>query len=350
MRAAALLLLVVAPWAAADHASILLREQRAWKGFIQVRALTKSSETEYGSEEQTERIEIVLVSEPQRRTGAVSRLPLREISVTGSYGLKIDLKEPADGVEGLVSRRGSGEGRLHMKAQGWVDPVKGVYRISAATTPKKITALTSSSGLVNGRLQTFRSVRTRATILARFVASGRLEDKERTIRGTRTYEEGSGQSKRGVSISWELRRVDPVLLGRVVGGDGRPVPGVKVLARTNTPERASKRLPQLVREAVTDRAGRFRIEAFWGTWAIQALGNKVSVHGETRLVAGMQLEKPTVLRFDDAPEIELELDIYRVAALPRIHTLRRSFNDDVDAYLRYWRQRAPRILDRARVR
>ena len=350
MRTALLLLLLTAPWAAADHTSILLREQRAWKGFIKVRALTKGAEKGYGSEEQSETIELVLVSEPQRRTAAVSRMPLREIAVQGSYSLRIDLKEPADGIEGLATRRGSGEGRLHMRAQGWVDPVKGLYRITTISTPKKITALTSSSGLVNGQLETFRSVRTRATILARFVASGRLEDNEETIRGTRTYVDGSGQAKRDVNISWELRRIDPVLEGRVVAGDGHPVAGVKVLARTNTPARVSKRLPALVHEAVTDRAGRFRIDASWGTWGLQVLGGKITVGGEARLVAGMRLKEPAVLRFDEASEIEMEVDVYRFAALPRVHTLRRSFRDDVGAYLRYWSQRAPRILERARVR
>ncbi len=350
MRTALLLLLLTAPWAAADHTSILLREQRAWKGFIKVRALTKGAEKGYGSEEQSETIELVLVSEPQRRTAAVSRMPLREIAVQGSYSLRIDLKAPADGIEGLATRRGSGEGRLHMRAQGWVDPVKGLYRITTISTPKKITALTSSSGLVNGQLETFRSVRTRATILARFVASGRLKNNGKTIRGTRTYVDGVGQEKRDISISWEFRRIDPVLEGRVVAGDGHPVAGVRVLARTNTPARVSKRLPAIVREALTDRSGRFRIGAFWGTWGIQTLGDTLTVNGEVRLVAGVHLKEPAVLRFDDVSEIEVEVDVYRPGVLPRIHTLRRSFSGDVDAYLRYWRQRSPDLVERARVR
>ena len=135
-----------------------------------------------------------------------------------------------------------------------------------------------------------------------------------------------------------------------MSGAGHPVAGVKVLARTNTPGRVSKRLPALVREAVTDRAGRFKMDAFWGTWGVQALGNKLTVNGEVRLVAGAHLEAPAVLRFDDVSKIELEVEVYRIGVLPRIHTLRRSFGDDVDAYLRYWRQRAPRLVEQARVR
>jgi len=121
---------------------------------------------------------------------------------------------------------------------------------------------------------------------------------------------------------------------------------MKVQARHRTAEQIRKRLPPLLREGKTDAEGRFRIDAFHGPWIVQLVGEE----REGLVLAGRVVEGVTEIRFDDVPNPDLRIEIYRLDLLPQPHLLRRHFQGDADAYLAHIRERVPaEVFERALV-
>ena len=324
-----------------------LREPRAWRGTIRVRALSDEPEGGKGREEQTESAEFMLVTEPPRVSVMAPRLAFELRESEGSYALRIDTREPGRADGESVSVKGAGAGRLHLHAEGWFEPKTGKYRLELRADPDRLVALTTMSGIEGGRFQTFRHAESRPTYLDSFVAEGKVDGDGRTIRGERSFSDKSGALRRDVHVAWTLRRVDPAIEGRVVDHAGRPLEGVKILARTTNPERVRKRMPPILLEGVTDAAGRFRIDAFRAFWRFEVLA-AVRPGGDPEVIAGREIEEGAEVRFDSAPDLEIALDVYRLAALPDAERLQRAFAGDAKRYLEFVRAKySPEELRRA---
>jgi hypothetical protein len=102
-----------------------------------------------------------------------------------------------------------------------------------------------------------------------------------------------------------------------------------------------RRLPPLTREGETDADGRFRIDVFLAHWNVEVLG---AVRGP-RVIRGRRLPEGASVRFADVPHLDVKLDVYRRAALPRAELLDRHFKGDVKGYFEWIDVRAtPRRL------
>lgn len=298
-----------------------------------------------GREEQAEVAELLLVTEPPRVTVVAPRLEFRTREGEGSFALKIDTRAPGDADGTTVTTRGGAEGRLHLHAEGWFEPESGAYALALRADPDRLVALVTMSGTEAGRFRTFRHAESRPCYLAAFSAEGKAEAGGRVIRGTRTVADASSGLRRKVELSWTLERVDPAIEGRVVDHRGRPLAGVKVVARTTNPGRARRRLPPIALEGVTGADGRFRIDAFHAFWRVEALATVLRSDLGAVVVAGAQLEAPAEVCFDRAPRLEVTLETYRLDALPRAELLDRAFAGDAARYLEFIRARyAPEAL------
>jgi len=111
-----LLLILLALTAPARHAfaqeDVLLLEERAWKGTIEVTAVSRAPERVKGEERQTERIEFVLVTKPPRRTLARARLPFELQGAKGEWRLAVDTCDGEGEAALKTSGRGAGRDRV----------------------------------------------------------------------------------------------------------------------------------------------------------------------------------------------------------------------------------------------
>ncbi|MHC4547906.1 MAG: hypothetical protein ACYTEZ_03945 [Planctomycetota bacterium] len=341
MRCLALILPLLAPAAAEE---VLLHEERAWRGVVEVASVSREPAQGHGRERQRERVEFVLLTRPPRRTIGRARLPLQMREGRGLYELSVDLRE-GRGEEALV-RKGRGAGRLHPRVGGYVEPGTGRYRLRVQATPRNLVARTTLSGMSQGRFATWRSITARQPFLTSFDVEGTATRHGRLLVGTKTFVDRRAPLPRRVEVTWRIERIDPVVQGRVVNHLGEPVAGLQVLARTTNAERRRQRLPPLLREARTDEEGRFRIGVFWAHWNVEVRG----AVREGVVIAGHRVADGAHVRFDDVPELEVRVDAYRLAELPHARLLERHFQGDVGRYLAYVHERVPeRRLARALV-
>ncbi len=338
MRVFLLLLLLAGSGAAEGE---VLREARAWRGKITVRSLSAEPPGGSGREEQAETVEFLLVTEPPRVSVGRPRLEFAMRESEGSYVVRIDTKEPGNQGDGSVVTKGGDEGRLHVAAGGWFFPDTGECHLALRAQPTTFAVMTTLSGIVGGRFQTHRTVATRSSFLANFVAEGRLEEDGRTFRGMRTLVDKTAPLSREVVLEWVLERVDPRITGRVVDAAGRPLGGIAILARTTNPDRVRRKLPPILLRGETDAHGRFAIDAYCASWRLELLGAVKEAEEGSLLVAGLELEAGVEVRFDSAPENEIILEVFRLAALPDEELLASGFGGDVKAYLRHLRARYP---------
>ncbi|MGH7163534.1 MAG: carboxypeptidase-like regulatory domain-containing protein [Planctomycetota bacterium] len=333
-------LLALAAVAGADDAP--LREPRVWRGVVEIRATSKSPPQGKGREEQTERLEFWMVTEPPKQTLVRARLPFDSREALGEYEVALDLSEPGRRDGETVAIEGRGAGRLHGRVGGWVEPETGAYSFAVQVEPTTLVAKTTLSGVENGRFQTFTTVERRRAFLASMEAEGKLESEGRAFSGSRSWTDRSGRLAREVSLAWRVRRVDPVVQGRVVDRAGAPLEGVRVLARTTNRERVALRQPPFLLEGTTDAEGRFRIDAWHATWGVEVCGLERADGERVLLVAGRDLPDGVEVRFEKVPDLEIALDVYRLDRLPFADLFRGRFSGDVKAYLAYVAERATR--------
>jgi len=315
-----------------------LLEPRAWKGVIEASGRNVGKEITRGEEVQRERIEFLLVTEPPRKSIAWPRLPFRMREGTGPFELSADVRE-AQG-EGAITSKGASAGEIHPAVEGYVEPTTGKFALTVNVAPSVLAVVGSVTAVVDGKLVHYRTAGQRAAFLSGFGMEGDLGEEGRVIRGSRKLEDRRGGVTREAEVTWRIERLDPAVRGRVVDHLGRPVEGMRVLARY----RRSGGLPPLLKEANTDAEGRFRIEAFHGGWMLQVLGEE----REGRVIAGVALPDLVQVRFDDVPDLEIRTQIYRLEALPQPRLLRGHFQGDADAFLEYTRARVPAAaLERA---
>lgn len=336
MRCLLLILLVLAAPArrAFGQEGVLLLEERAWKGVIEITAVSQAPERVKGEERQTERIEFVLVTKPPRRTVAMARLPFALRDVKGEWRLAVDTRD-GEG-ENAVKTKGRGAGRLHARVGGWVEPGSGKYRLGVDASPGRLTAPTTMSGIWKGRFTTWRTVTSRTPFLAGFRAEGKATEQGRVLAGKREFLDRKSKYPRQVEITWRVERLDPVVAGRVTDQHGTPLGGLEVKVWTINPARARKGLPPLAREGETDADGRFRIDVFLAHWNVEVLG---AVRGP-RVIRGRRLSEGAAVGFADVPFLDVKLDVYRRSALPRGELLDRHFRGDVKGYFEWIAQRA----------
>lgn len=319
-----------------------LLEPRAWKGVIEASGRNVGKEITRGEEVQRERIEFLLVTEPPRTTIGWPRLAFKLREGRGGYELSTDVCE-GEG-EGALTSRGAAAGELHPVFEGYVEPTTGKYKLSVDVTPSTIAVLGTVSGVVEGKFMNHRTAGRRAPFLSGFGVEGDLGEEGRVIEGKRTLTDRRGGVVREAEVTWRVERLDAAVRGRVTDHLGRPVAGMKVLARNRSAEQIRKRLPPLVREGKTDAEGRFRIEAFHGAWTVQLVGEE----REGLVLAGRVVDGVTEIRFDTVPDPDLKIEIYRLDRLPQPHLLRGHFQGDADAYLAHIRERAAaEVLKRA---
>jgi hypothetical protein len=323
MRVLWLALLAAAP-AAADE--VLLREARAWRGSVEVRARSVEPEgaTEF-REEHVERVDFLVVTEPKASPGPPRPLGFVPREMEGSWSVRIHDRD-----EHVT--RASGEGPLRPRVTGEVDPVSGRCRLDVQVTPARFIVPATMAGMVEGRPQTFRTVAGRGSFLAEFTAEGTLEDGRR-LAGARTFEDRRAKHPRAVTIEWRLERIDPVVAGRVTDHRGRPLAGLAVVATTTNAERLRRRLPPLRLEAVTGEDGTFAIDAFHAPWRVEVMGARRGAE----LIEGGELDAE--VRLDHAPALEVELAVYRLEALPWRRLFHEYFQEDGKRYLAYVRER-----------
>jgi len=314
-----------------------LVEVRAWKGVIEAKGRNVGKEITRGEEAQSERIEFLLVTEPPKKSIAWPRLPFRMREAKGTFTLSADVTE-GEGV-GAITTVGSTDGDLYPTVEGYVEPTTGKYALKVGVTPATLACVGSVTAIVDGKLVHYRTAGQRAAFLSGFGMEGDVGEEGRVIRGSKTVTDRRGGVTREAEVTWRIERLDPAVRGCVRDHLGRPIEGLKVLARCR---RAG--LPLLVREAKTDAEGRFRIEAFQSGWMVQVYGEE----REGRVIAGIALADLVQVRFDDVPDLDIRTQIYRLERLPQARLLRGHFQGDADAFLEYTRPRVPAaVLERA---
>jgi len=342
MRCLVLILPLLGAPALADD--VVLHEQRVWKGVVDVTSKSREPTVGEGCEQQRERIEFVLLTQPPRMSVMAARLPMKMRESSGSWELSVDRTEG----EGLkaVKKKGWGEGRLHPRVIGYIEPTTGRYRLRLACEPKQLVAKTSMAGLVRGQPATWRSVTARRPFLSTFDVGGELTEEGRVLAGEQSFIDKRVGLARKVEIRWRVERVDPVVAGCVFDHLDRPVVGLKVVAHTTNPNRMRRRLPPIVREGTTDAEGRFRIGVYWAHWS-------VAIAGAVRdgvVFTGHQVKGGTYVRFDDVESLDVRVKAYNLRALPRSRLLAGHFQGNVLEYLAYIEERASkRRLDAALV-
>ena len=338
MRCLILILLLAA---AAAPEEVLLHEERAWRGTVEVSSVSAEPRGGRGHERQRERLEFVLLTSPPTRTVAWPRVPLRMRDGRGDFDLAIDTRRGKDGK--VVITKGHRAGRLHPVVLGYVEPSRKRYVLSIRAMPNNLVAKTTLSGMGNSGFTTWRSVTARRSFLANLQVNGEVTEDGRVLTGKRVFVDKRAPLARTVEITWRIERVDPVVEGRVTDHLDRPVAGLTVLARTTNPARIRQRLPPLLRKGRTDGDGRFRIPVFWANWSVEVVGSSREGIVFTGCRTGADV------RFDDVPQVEIRIDAYDLRRLPWARLLGGHFGGDVARYLTYVRERVPeRVLEAAR--
>ena len=220
---------------------------------------------------------------------------------------------------------------------GWIDPENGRYALRARVVPGTYAVHASRSGIVGGRLETYRTVLTRHALLGRFSEIGELDKDRRGVTGTRSFVQEVRGPDRNVTINWSLERMDPVVRGRVVDGGGKPVKGV--LVRATAPGGGR----MMVRSGESGDDGNFEIPCVTGFWRVFTNSLRENDKEGVVLVAASSLD-PVGIKFAEVPTLEVTVTRYRLAKLPLPHLLRRRFSNDVDKYLAHLRKRAPQVV------
>jgi len=329
-RFIALLLLasVASPLPDRPDTPLPLREIRAWRGTIEVEARSAD-----GGETQAESAVFVVETSPRRTAGARHRLKLRLRRATGTWNISIDNKR-AKGRRAFV-QQGSGSGALRLDVTGELDMLSGAVVLRPRVQSPRFVAKTTLSGTGTGGFGTYRSVASRRSCIGRDWERGTLDAERRRASGEREFKDIVGGVARKVTVRWKLERIDPEVRGRVVDHAGKPVAGLKVVARTirvagNRPGTYLEAL-----EAETDEDGRFTMPAKLGTYGVQ-----VNARRDGDLIIGGWLRSDAaILLFDNVPDLRITIDRYRLSRLPQPHLLARNFRGDVDRYLEYVRRR-----------
>ena len=324
MRALAVLLLWAALLAAEPEKPVPLEEPRAWRGRIEVEAVAAD-----GSETQKERVDFVAETAPRRTTGGPTRLKLQLRRASGTWALEIDRKKAKQGRK--VAQKGSGSGELSVRLTGELDIATGTVVLRPRVQTPRLVARTTVAGVGAGGFGSFRSVASRRACTGSDVEAGKLDAPRRTAKGERTYEDSAEGVARKVTVRWTLERIDPVVRGRVVDHEGKPVAGLRVVAST---VRVAQDRPGTYvdrREAKTGDDGRFTIPAEFLTWGVQVFA---SVDGDI-VTAGYVGNDAAVVRFDEVPDLEIRVVRYRLSHLPQSRLLETRFRGDVDRYLDY---------------
>ncbi|MEE8104786.1 MAG: carboxypeptidase-like regulatory domain-containing protein [Planctomycetota bacterium] len=339
--------LLLATWcsgaSSAESDSPLFQQARAWRGKIEVRVTSDEPARGSGRETQVEIAEFTLVTKPGEWAVRHPRLRMSLIHMQASFEWRIQQKQEADGVDGMAAIKGGMKRRMHVAVDGWVDPVHGRYALRARVSPSEFAIRVTRSGVVGGRLEIFRTVLTRQAQMGRFSEVGTLDDDGRGVTGSRSFVQYVSCRDRTVYITWSLERLDPVVRGRVVDTDGRPVKGVAVRAT------APGGRGMMVRSGETDDDGQFEIPCVTGFWRVFTIGRREEHKDGAMLLAGTHLD-PVSVQFDDVPTLDVTVTRYRLRKLPRPDLLRR-FAGDVDKYLAHLRERAPEVvLSRAEIK
>jgi len=343
MRCLVLILLLGAV-ARSQDTDPVLHEPRVWKGVVEAAGIGADVTLTGGEETQRERIEFLLVTEPPKVTVGWPRLFFGMRAVRGTYDLDIDTRE-GEGDAAIVTR-GSAKGALHPRVEGYVEPTTGRYKLAVEVQPAMLAAVSTYSGMWEGRFVTWRTAAQRVPLLAGLAEEGTLDEGGRIIRGSRTFVDRRGGHVREVELNWRIERLDPDVRGRVVDHLGQPCRGLEVRARYQDAERIRRRLPPLLRTATTGDDGRFRVPAFRGDWTVEIVGQVQ----DGIVYAGRRVDEVARIRFDEVPDLEVDIEAYRMEALPRTDLLERHFRGDVDAYLAYIRERVhPHVLELART-
>jgi hypothetical protein len=331
----AIVLLIGAIASGDDTESVLLKEPRAWRGVIEVESRRHPAQKGGSEEIQTERAEFIALTDPKATVGARGQLKLRLRRGTARWTLKINQKETKRGRQ--VTTRGAGAGDLPVSLSGSLDVATGRIELRTSTSSQRLVANTTLSGSDDVGFNTYRSVATRSPFLGSLKESGKLDADQRSAKGERTFDLKTGRFPRRVTVRWSFARLDPEVRGTIVDHNGKPIAGLKVIARTMAPAGPGTEAYLKMREGVTDRAGRFAIPAELGSWGV-AVVPRVE---KGLLTSGWSKTDAALLRFDEVPELSITLTRYELARLPRAHQLAGSFRGDVQRYLTYIKKRYP---------
>ncbi len=329
-RFIALLLLasVASPLPDRPDTPIPLKESRAWRGTIEVQARSAD-----GGETQTESAVFVVETSPRRTAGAGHRLKLRMRRASGTWKISLDTKRAKSGR--TYVQQGTGSGALRLDVTGELNMLSGAVVLRPRVQSPRFVAKTTLSGTGAGGFGTYRSIASRRSCIGRDWERGTLDADRRRASGEREFNDIAGGVARKVTVRWTLERIDPEVRGRVVDHEGKPVAGLKVVARTIRVAGNRPGTYLVALEAETDKDGRFTMPAKLGTYGVQ-----VNARRDGDLIIGGWLRSDAaVLRFDDVPELKITIDRYRLSRLPQPHLLARNFRGDVDRYLEYVRRR-----------
>ena len=316
-----------------EPGDLLLKQSRAWRGFVEVEAHRPPDTRITGDEIQKERVEFVAVTNPGRTGDARHRLQLKLVRSTGKWSLKLDLRESKGA--GEVATRGSTAGAMNFTLDGVLDVRSGAVRLRFGTRAQRILAKTTMSGMDGSGFATFRNVATRRTILDGLVETGALNTERSKASGDREFVLKRGAQTRKVRIRWMLERLEPEVRGRILDQHGSPIAGLRVVARTLSPAGPGVVASTIMIEGKSDADGRFRIPAKPGTWGVEIPG-RVQKGVLTR---GWAKSDAVQLRFDNVPDLAITAVTYRLDRLPRSHLLARNFRNDVDRYMEYVERR-----------
>ena len=323
---------------------------RAWKGWVEVRAVSHEPPRGKGREEQAERIDFTLQSRLYKLLGKPHRVLLSLKHAKGDWKIETSLREPGAQAGDYRSTKGSGFGRLHPRVvSGRIDLATGACSVRVQCTPGILHVPVNFTGIDRGRMRTLRHVEKRKSYVQQFKIDGKLEAGGTKLRGRRKFTDRSYRLARDVTVTWELQRIDPVVHGTVKDQAGRRLVGVLVKARTTNPARVKRKLPPIWKDGRTDRNGDFRIEAAPATWflsvpaALHDSPEGALVIGQVIVADGAQVTAETM------PQVEIEVVTYVLAKVPEHGLLQSRFGGDVKSFLSYIEARhGARALERAR--
>ena len=349
----AVLLLAPLPAGSQDPKKAKKVEQvagRAWRGWVEVRAISQAPPQGKGREEHTERVDFTLQSRVYKLFGKPHRVLLNLKQGKGEWKIETSLREPGAQAGDYKSTKGSGFGRLYPRVvSGRIDLATAACKVRVQCTPGILHVPVSFTGIDRGQMRNFRHVEKRKSDVQQFKMEGKLEADGTKLRGTHKFTDRSYRLAREVTVTWELQRIDPLVHGTVRDQSGHRLVGVLVKARTTNPARVKRKLPPLWKDGRTDRNGDFRIEAEPATWflsvpaALHDSSEGALVIGEKIVADGAQVTA------EKMPDVDIEVVTYVLAKIPERGLLQSRFDGDVGSFLSYIEARhGARALERAR--